>query len=503
MKKIILNSLAISALFLSYSCDTDFDQDVKDTQFTAGEADFSKYIALGNSLTSGYRDNALYIDAQNESYPNMLAEQMKLVGGGDFKQPLMADNLGGINAVFGNKLILKVVNGALSPVPADGQGTTTLANIYSQGPFQNMGVPGAKSFHLGADGYGNPAGIAIGKANPYFVRFASSASTSVVKDAMAQRPTFFSLWIGNNDVLAYATSGGSGKDQTGNFDPTTYGSNDITDPTVYKNVINSYLQALTSGGAKGVIANIPSVTAIPFFTTVPYNPIALDAATASSLNQSLLGPLKQVLTAFGQGSRINLVAAGYNPILIMDKDLADMSAQITGGLRQAGVDVQTATALGTYFGKARHATNKDLFTLTSSSILGKNPNNMPAPFDKLGVTFPLQDQYALTEAETAKVVAATAKYNEAISALASQYGIALVDANKKMIELGKSSGLQFDGVKYTTKFVTGGSFSLDGVHLTGRGYGIIANEFITAINGKYGSNLPQVNPNTYSGVTFP
>ena len=217
----------------------------------------------------------------------------------------------------------------------------------------------------------------------------------------------------------------------------------------------------------------------------------------------MVGPLKQVLTAFGQGDRIKSVVAGYNPILIKDKDLTDMSAQITAGLTAAGVNAQQAAALGMYFGQARHATNKDLFTLTSSSLLGKNPNNMPAPFDKLGVTFPLQDQYVLTEKETAKVTAATAKYNEAITALANQYGVALVDANAKMVELGKGSGIQFDGVKYTTKFVTGGSFSLDGVHLTGRGYGIIANEFIKAINSKYGSNLPIVNPNKYSGVTFP
>ena len=72
-----------------------------------------------------------------------------------------------------------------------------------------------------------------------------------------------------------------------------------------------------------------------------------------------------------------------------------------------------------------------------------------------------------------------------------------------MKELGRASGIQFDGVKYTAKFVTGGSFSLDGVHLTGRGYAIIANEFIKSINRTYGSTLPQVNVNSYSGVTFP
>jgi hypothetical protein len=29
---------------------------------------------------------------------------------------------------------------------------------------------------------------------------------------MSQKPTFFSLWIGNNDVLGFATTGGDGTD---------------------------------------------------------------------------------------------------------------------------------------------------------------------------------------------------------------------------------------------------------------------------------------------------
>ena len=82
-------------------------------------------------------------------------------------------------------------------------------------------------------------------------------------------------------------------------------------------------------------------------------------------------------------------------------------------------------------------------------------------------------------------------------------GYAFVDANAKMIELASASGIQWDGVRYTSKFVTGGTFSLDGVHLTGRGYALIANEFMKEINKKYNSNLPMVNVNSYSGVTFP
>ena len=72
-----------------------------------------------------------------------------------------------------------------------------------------------------------------------------------------------------------------------------------------------------------------------------------------------------------------------------------------------------------------------------------------------------------------------------------------------MKELGNASGIQYNGVKYTASFVTGGAFSLDGVHPNGRGYALIANTFIDAINKTYGSTLPWVDINAYSGVTFP
>ena len=495
MKKILISSLAVAGLLFTVSCNTEFDTDVKDVKVTNGTADFTKYVALGNSLTSGYRDGALYLDGQNESYPSMIAQQMKLAGGGDFKQPLMADNIGGIPAVgVSNKLILTVsASGALAPVTASGTATNTIANIYKpEAPIYNLGVPGAKSYHLVAPGYGSAAGLANGTANPYFVRFASSSTTTVLADAMKINPTFFSLWIGNNDVLGYATSGGDG-------------TNPITTEALFTQAYTALVTTLTSAGAKGVVANIPDVTGIPFFTTVPYNPVPLDQASVTALNAQVFGPLKQILTAYGQGSRLQLLGLANNPLLIKDENLTNLSTQITTALVGAGVNAQQAGLMGQVFGQARHATSADLIPLTTSSVIGSAPTSPLAvsPFNKYGVTFPLEDKHVLNATEVAEVTTATAKFNTIISGLASSKGLAFVDANSKMKELSQSSGIQFDGVRYTAKFVTGGTFSLDGVHLTGRGYAVIANEFIKAINNKYGSTLPMVNPNGYSGVKFP
>lgn len=63
---------------------------------TSGTADFSKYVALGNSLTAGFSDGALFVDGQKGSYTNILAQQFAQVGGGEFKIPYMSDNIGGL-----------------------------------------------------------------------------------------------------------------------------------------------------------------------------------------------------------------------------------------------------------------------------------------------------------------------------------------------------------------------------------------------------------------------
>jgi lysophospholipase L1-like esterase len=519
MKKIIISTFAVSALLLTTGCNNDFDTDVKDIKVTNGDADFSKYIALGNSLTSGYRDGALYSSGQNESYPSMIAMQMRLAGGGAFKQPLMPNDVGGFTNLpgFSGKFTLQLVNGSVSPVPS--APAAALDNVSAGAPYQNMGVPGAKSYHLIAPGYGSQAGLLTGTANPYFVRFASSATTTVLADAMAQKPTFFSLWIGNNDVLLYATSGGTNSQtvggvttytaatvQTGNTNPATYKSNDISDPNVVAASIKGVLDGLKSvGTTKGIIANIPYVTSVPYFTTVPYNPLTPTTlgANLATLNASLYGPLKQALTAFGAGDRINLLSATVsNPVLIKDASLPDLSAQLTAALTPS-LGLPTATAFGQIFGQARQSTKDDYILLTSSSVIGTTAAGAPAPVNVYGVSYPLQNQHVLTKTEAGYVKTAIDAYNGSIRSLADTYGLAFVDTNAKMLDLNGQSGISFDGVKYTAKFVTGGAFSLDGVHLTGRGYAIVANEFIKSINARYKSTLPQVNPNGYSGVKFP
>ena len=56
-----------------------------------------------------------------------------------------------------------------------------------------------------------------------------------------------------------------------------------------------------------------------------------------------------------------------------------------------------------------------------------------------------------------------------------------------------------DGVNTSAEFITGGQFSLDGVHPSNLGYAILANKFINAVNTKYGTAIMTVNLSEIKG----
>jgi lysophospholipase L1-like esterase len=459
---------------------------------TSGSATFTKYVALGDSFAAGYSDSALFKAGQENSYVNILAQQLVPAGGGAFTTPMMADNIGGLllggNVIAGSRFAILGFTPAGSPIIGPIPGTpTTEVTTHLTGPFNNLGIPGAKSYHLLAAGYGNVAGVASGKANPYYARFATSGSTTVLADALAQAPTFFSLFIGGNDVLGYATSGGIGVNQTGNLDPSTYGGNDITDPNVFANVYGALATNLTANGAKGVVANLPYVTTLPYFTTVPYNPVALDATKAAQLNAGYAqynGGLQamvtnNLLTAAEAARRTIKFVAGGNAVVIVDSYLTNLAAYGVPSYRQA--------------------TKEDLVVLTAKNFIGTPVGGDPTKVN--GVSVPLSDQWVLSKDEIKEVVTATDAYNTTIKSIADAKGLAFVDAKAAMTQLA-TTGVRFGNYQMTAAYVTGGAFSLDGVHPSPRGYAYIANLFVNAINTKYGATLRTVDLGEY-GIQYP
>ncbi|MEJ6546727.1 MAG: G-D-S-L family lipolytic protein [Flavobacteriaceae bacterium] len=449
---------------------------------TAGSLNVSKYVSVGNSLTAGYTDGALFKASQQMSMPNILAQKFALIGGGAFKQPLMNDNNGGLllagNMIAGPRLFFNGAGPAslLTANPA-ATPTTDIATNNPSGPFNNMGVPGAKSFHLLAPGYGNIGNVALGLANPYFVRMASTPNASVLADAMAQKPTFFSLWIGINDVLGYATTGGDG---TNPLTPISGAPGAGFDGT-YAAIIAT----MTASGAKGVVANVPYVTSLPHFTTVPHNPIPLDAATAGAVNaayapyngglqaayQALQGT--GLLTAAEVAKRqITFKAGAGNAVVIFDESLTDL-----GAINPAFAGLQ----------KIRQATAADLLVLPSASFIGTLavPGN---PLTVNGVAVPLADKWVLTPQEQAEIKTAIDGYNAIIKAAATSKGLAFFDANLYMQQLA-TTGLTDGKFTVSSRLVTGGVFSLDGIHPNPRGFALLSNLMMKTLDATYGSNF--------------
>ena len=499
--------LLVSLSFVACNNNDDEDSATVEIPITSGSASFAKYVALGDSFAAGYSDGALFKAGQENSYVNILAQQLVPAGGVVATNPFMLDNLGGFSnggaqiAKFPTRLVF---NGK-APVNVPGVSATSITSRLS-GQFTNMGIPGAKSYHLIAPKYGDINGVFAfpATANPYFSRFSSSPTTTVLADALAQSPTFFSLWIGGNDVLGYATNGGVPTSQ----DPVL--GDDITPTATFDFAYNALVTNLTASGAKGVVANLPYVTTLPYFTTVPFNPltssllgggdVSVGNATIAALNAQLYGPLKQALTAFGAGDRINLLSTAVaNPLLISDEKLPNLSAQLTAAFTPM-LGAAKAAAYGQVFGQARQATKADLVLLTTKGVIG-GATGYPAPLDKFGITFPLLDKHVLIASEIDEVKVATDAYNGIIVKAAEAKGLAFVDSKSAMAQLS-TTGVRFGNYHMTASYVTGGAFSLDGVHPSPRGYAYIANLFVNAINTKYGATLRTVDLSQYQ-IQYP
>ena len=176
-----------------------------------------------------------------------------------------------------------------------------------------------------------------------------------------------------------------------------------------------------------------------------------------------------------------------------DDDLTDVSAILQAP--PVSLDAATANLLG----QLRQVNENDIIPLTASGVLGTVINNDPTLIN--GVSVPLADQFVLTSAEQARVAVAQNSYNTTIQALANANGLAFADARSALQQVA-NGGVTFNGGTLTSTFVTGGGFSLDGVHPTPRGYAFTANVLLDAINARYGSNIPGVDIGNFATITI-
>jgi hypothetical protein len=413
---------------------------IKEETFSKGEIDVSSFIMLGGAHSAGYMDDALYYEGQEYSLANLIASQLKKVGLPMFHQPWVNEGSVGIGITgqsflyLGYKTDCKGVT-ALSPVRKSPFGDASILSesLYSSSQaFGNYGIPGLKLLDVAQQNYSSQ--------NPYFSRMASTSSTSVLQDISATNASFFSVNLGIEDVMDFAKSGGT--------------IENLPSQSAFQAAYFQVLEEMTANGAKGVVATIPDVTKMPYFTTIPWNGLTLDAASNTTLN-SIYNPI---------GFYFNV---GSNPFMIVD-----------------------STA--------------NLFAVRQ--ILSDELLLLSVPLDsvkcnQMGVLFPLRDEFVLDQGEISILRAKINQYNEVIRNFATQFNLALVETGSFVEKL--YDGYAYNGVTMSAKFVSGGAYSLDGVHFNPRGNALLANEFIQAINQKYKARIPMLNAGKYRAILFP
>ena len=597
IKKIIY---ILPAFIVLFSCEPKIEVPAP----SAGSADFSRYIAVGNSLTAGYANGGLYQEGQSMSFPNIIAQQINAVQEINFVQPDIPGNGSGY-------FYLKSLDLSTDPPDVEFDSYDADPNWLQQltGPFNNLGVPGIRVKDITFKGYG-----ASPQVNPYFYRMLGGKDPNMSYLEMVQEsnPTFFTCWLGNNDVLGYATSGGA-KGIGG--EPGT-GIDGLTPIDQFQALYDMLIQALTANGAKGIVVTIPDVTLAPFFTTIPWNALVLDdgqAALANNVYSGLIDPqirakvkekvielvvteeavktyvIPQVATgavwqqAYQQAidggatdAQAKAIADAYVASADGQAAIAQLVTDLEAELRNhllgdhanhqeleqlyAIIDNELATNTTLQQGIAQgitdltNAYDNDLLPPDQKAALDAaidqgtqeqiaafkaagiypvfqaGPNGFVAEvpvtetnplgikqlregelvlltalldgqLEGLAALSPQPSQYILTDEELANINTYTEAYNQIIRGHASGPDIGVVESSDILKDI--KDGIFLHGVEVSGDFLTGGAFSLDGVHPTPRGYAIVANSIIAAINKEFNANVPTVIINNYPAVILP
>jgi hypothetical protein len=211
---------------------------------------------------------------------------------------------------------------------------------------------------------------------------------------------------------------------------------------------------VSSTSAKGALINIPDVSALPYFNTVPANGLYIDRQSYADTLQALYSTL-----TFDK-----VFLQGYNYYIIKDND--DQTRQAVPG-------------------------ELILMTVPRDSIKCAG----------WGSTKPIPKEYVLTTDELQNIRNTIKSFNAYIEQECKLRKLAYVDINSFMKTL--STGMAYNGINYSTEYISGGAFSLDGIHLNARGNALVANHIIKAINAYYKSTIPQTDANKYPGIKFP
>lgn len=249
-------------------------------------ADFTKYVAVGDSLSAGFLNGGLLAAAQQRSFPALIARQ---AGVADFQLPLAgAPGIPPLLAIQGFQ------GGSPVIMPRAAQPGAPL-NLNLPRPYDNLAVPGYTTSEA--------LNVVSDPANPLSDLVLRGLGTQV-EQALVQQPTFATIWLGNNDVLGAAVSGIVIEGVT------------LTPRAEFLQAYRTIVGAFAQSGVQLAVANIVDVTAIPYVDTIP--PFVVDPATG----QPVLGPDGQPIPLLGPNG----------PMTPEDKVLLPASALLAQGI---------------------------------------------------------------------------------------------------------------------------------------------------------------------------
>ncbi|MDZ7624035.1 MAG: hypothetical protein U5J96_06255 [Ignavibacteriaceae bacterium] len=434
MKKIIISLSLLSIIALAIIGCEDYNE-LTAPGLNLGSADFTRFVSIGNSLTMGEQSSSVFESAQMYSFGNIIAKQV----GATYAQATFSDpGTGGRLEIESLDPFTTYTN----PV----QGSPT--NLTYPAPYNNLGIKGAFLYDVLNARSANTCYTAnFGAPNPLFDAVLRGFGTQL-ELAIAQQPTLITLWIGNNDILAFATRGGL-------FPP--------TDPAVFQTQYTQVLTALNSTGAQIIIGGMPNALLTPYFTTV-----------GPGVGQKLQ-------TIPGVQGLVYQTTGAPGIALATPTDLINKTVFVT----------LSASSAANYLGD----TNGTYYTV--NGITPPPGVNTAFPFG-LTPENPFPNNLVLDQTEIAAYLQLRTGYNQIISVLAASFGYSVINWDDLFEDLA-SSGLTINGVNFSATYVSGNFFSLDGIHPTSQGYGVIANEFIKVINNKYSASIPLVDVSTIPG----
>jgi lysophospholipase L1-like esterase len=297
-----------------------------------------------------------------------------------------------------------------------------------------------------------------------------------VNAAASIHPTLATVWLGANDVLKYMGSGGRfvGGDRN---------------PEQAESDLRATISTLQHAGARVVMANLPNILETGYFQNVTPIVPSTRQCILRSYAFCLLGDLAGLPS---QPNVVKVVAKKYG----LDTPNGCIVASTTkpcGYLTLAGAIIIIQGYLAD-----PQAPYLDLDCAKPAL------NCKPVRGSGLGANY-------LTPAFAAKVQALNDAINQGIDDAASSSHVPLVDVQAIFhgIASGNPANPYFHlastiapplccTLGYThpppSGFIAqpGGLLSLDGIHPSNTGYGLLAYAFIDAINKAYGANVPQI-----------